>query len=664
MSSHATHPSAPTHPRQHRPVLRWAGVVIGVLLGSLALGELMGWPFLKEPLARQIEQRTGLSVQFDGQFRTRLILAPQLSAERVTVGATALVDVPHLLQAEGLVLEWRWVDLWRASHGRSLRIKSLQADTVDAHLVRLKNGAASWQLTPGPAPESDATTSALPAPPELDRLVLHAGQVDIRDAVHDLDLKVKIQQSTSASARLPWTADAKGHYHGATIDLQAQAAAELPLLLQNDGDPPLLPLQLSGQIGKTHLLFDGAVGALWAGQGVDGRLQISGPSLQATAAPLGVVLPATPPYRIVARVVRRGPTWSVVTDSATVGSSSLTASMQYQTDTQPPRLSGRLGGQRLALADLAPSVGADKAPRKSGRVLPDQPFDLPKLSRMDANILVDLRQINFGTPSLGPVKEVKAHLVLVNSQLRLSDLSAQVAGGQLDGQTEYEIKQDIPQWTAQLRFSKVDLDSWIRGLNKGADADRSAARSYMSGTLDASISLKGHGRSVAEILGKANGKLKAEVGDGQLSQLVTEAAGLDVAQSLGMLIGGDKPLRLNCALVMADIDDGMVMVRHAVLDNVDSTLRMQGGASFKTEELRLRLVSEPKDFSPLSLRSPVTVTGRFGDPVLGIEPQGLIARAAGAVALALVTPPAALLALIDTGNTDDPSPCTSVVTKR
>lgn len=649
----------PTHPQPpRRAIARRFGFALAALAGALALGELAGWPFLRSPLTQQLTQATGVPVQLDGRFRVRLIFAPQLSAERVTVGPGGSVDVPHLLQAQGLVLQWRWGDVWRASRGQPLHIKALQADAVDAHLVRLASGAASWQLGAAERPAIPASPAQLPT---FDRLVLRSGDVVFRDEVLDMALKAHIAQDPSPTARLPWSAEAKGHYHQAPVTLKAQAAADLPLLLKTGAPAALTPLALNGQLGKTHVVFDGAVGALWDGEGVKGRLQMSGDSLQTSAAPLGVVLPDTPPYKIDARIAREGATWSVVTDTATVGRSALAADMQYRTDTQPPQLTGRLGGKRLALADLAPAIGADRPPSISNRVLPDERFDLPALDRMDANVLIDLPLLDFGTPALTPMQALKAHLVLAKGQLKLSDLSARVAGGRLSGATAFNPQGKAPHWSADLKFAGVNLDGWIQGLKKDGQAPNDKARSYMTGTLNATVALEGEGRSVAEILGSANGRLRARVAHGELSQLVTEAAGLDVAQALGMLIKGDEPLKLNCAQIDAVVVDGVVKSRHAVLDNADSTLRVQGGASFKTEALRLRVVSEPKDFSPLSLRSPITVSGQLGQPVVGIEAKGLLARVAGAVLLSAVAPPAALLAFIDTGASDDPTPCAPAV---
>ena len=655
----APHEAPAPRARQSR-ARRTTLITIGAVIGAVALGELSGWPFLRAPLQRQINTMTTVPVALDGRFRARFIVSPHLAVEDITVGAGGGVDVPHLLKAHDFDMQWRWSDLWRASQGGALRLASLEAATIDAHAVRLKSGAASWDVLPQKTEKNPPNSESSPLP-QIDRLVLRDGDVEFNDAVLDIALLAQVQQGAQANAHLPWQAQAKGSYRGAAVQLKVEAGADLPLLIDTRRSQPLTPLHAKGSIGSTKFDFEGAAGALWAGQGVDGQLNISGSSLQTSAAPLGVTLPETPPYSVSARIVREGAKWFIVSDSAKVGSSALTAQLQFDTGSTPPQLSGQVGGKRLALADLAPAIGADKPPRRSGRMLPDEPFDVPSLDRMGANVVIDLDQLDFGTPNLAPVHNLKGHLVLSDSTLTLSNLSARVAGGRLSGSTSLAAGGKTPQWQAALQFDGVDLDTWIRGLSKGDPTKKTGAQpdaqSDMSGTLNASTQLKGQGRSVAEILGSANGQLRLRVSEGQLSQLITEAAGLDIAQALGMLIKGDAPLKLRCAAVDAVVQDGVVKTRHGVLDNADSTLLLQGGVSLKDEALHLRVVSQPKDFSPLSLRTPVTVSGPFAQPVVGIEAKGLIARAIGALALSALAPPAALLAFMDTGNPEESAPC-------
>ena len=56
------------------------------------------------------------------------------------------------------------------------------------------------------------------------------------------------------------------------------------------------------------------------------------------------------------------------------------------------------------------------------------------------------------------------------------------------------------------------------------------------------------------------------------------------------------------------------MPRALVLDTEDSTLWMEGRLSLASEQLDLRLRVAPKDFSPLSLRTPVQISGSLADP--------------------------------------------------
>ena len=633
--------------------LRLLGLSTGVVLGLVALGELAGWPFLRAPLVQQLSKFTGSTASLEGDFRVQLLFRPGIAVDRVTLGSRSEIKVPHLLQAEGFVMRWRWSDVWRLSQGAPLRLKRLEANQIDAHLVRLANGDASWSAEQPNAQSKDKSTAL----PQIETLVLRSGDIVYRDETLNIKLKAHIAQSTEPDTLLPWRATATGDYRGAAVNLEVQAGADLPLLMSTQESTVLTPLRLSGKVGSTRLDFDGATGALWDGQDLRGSLTVRGASLRTSGKPLGLTLPNSPPYRVQGVIARVGPVWSLVTQDATVGSSALTAAMQYDPRTTPPTLSGKLGGKRLAFADLAPVIGADKAPKEANRVLPDEPFDLPSLAQMNANILIDLAQLDFGTPKIAPMTALKGHLTLENSRLSLSNLSARVAGGLLTGSTRLQADQQPPRWDAALNFAEVDIERWIRDLKKNAASEQDGAPAYLSGLLNAKISFTGHGNSVADVLGNGNGRLNLELVDGKISQLVTEAVGLDVAQALGMLIAGDVPLRLNCARASASIKDGIVKTRYAVLDNSDSTLHIQGGASLKTEALQLRVVADPKDFSPLSLRTPINVTGTFKQPKVSVEAKGLIARVAGALLLGALAPPAALLAFIDTGGEAEVEPC-------
>jgi uncharacterized protein involved in outer membrane biogenesis len=262
-------------------------------------------------------------------------------------------------------------------------------------------------------------------------------------------------------------------------------------------------------------------------------------------------------------------------------------------------------------------------------------------------------------------------------------LKADVAGGQLSGSTRLDSRAQPPRWAAQLRFAGVDVAGWVRGVRTPAGERKAPASTnapalrqqreearrgddktpsaYLTGQLETTIDVSGAGQSTAEILSTLEGPVHATVRDGTLSHLVTEALGLDLAQALGVAIKGDDSLPLRCARLDFMTHNGVMRLTRGVLDNPDSTIRVAGQVDLRNEQLALAARARPKDVSPVSLRSPVSVTGTLSAPTVSIEPTRLAARVAGAVALgALAGPVAALIPLLDPGEGRQGDPCAAM----
>ncbi|HZF78461.1 MAG TPA: AsmA family protein, partial [Rubrivivax sp.] len=450
---------------------------------------------------------------------------------------------------------------------------------------------------------------------------------------------------------------------------------------------PLVPLRVQGQAGAATLLFQGAAGALLGARRMDGDIHFRGPSLAKVGEPMGVTLPNTPPFELRGRLAHNAGLWHLRADLAHIGASRLRGEFDYDSRPQTPKLTGKLMGTRLSLADLGPAVGtpatgkqAATAPKPpAGRVLPNRKFNIPSLRAMDANVQVAIDELNFGSDAISALRQVRTQLLLNAGVLKLQGLQAVVAGGSFGGDSQLDGNANPARWQADMRFDTVDIAAWLPGLKSKAGKStetqlaskaelknhREQARkggdqpvkSYLTGSLSGQIKVAGAGQSTADILASLDGTARMVLRDGTLSHLATEAAGIDVAQALGVLMRGDQPLPLNCARLDLVVNDGIVKPRVALLDNKDTTVRFEGQVNLRDETLAVRAVAKPKDFSPLSLRTPVTVNGTLAKPVIGIEGRGLAGRAAAAVALgAAVGPLAALVPFMDPGNKEE-NPC-------
>ena len=703
--------AAPSRAGRWRLGRRWTlgAAAIAMALGvAVALGEWMGWPFLAAPLQNFLVDKLGrrATVAAD-HFSIRFIGGVRVQAPLLEIGAPRWSQSPHMLSATDVLLEMRYVDLWRAYRGQRLRIHKLQASRLDGYLERRADGAASWQFSASP--------SAI-AVPVFGTLQVTSGVLRYNDVplginvTANLSLANGVSQGASAvpskgasaavSANVNAVenrlqATATGRYRDQPVKIDLASSGALPWEADGGSDDRAavpVALALNAKIGRAEFDFKGtALDALHLG-GLTGRFSLKGPSLAAVGDPLGVTLPTTSAFRTEGRLVRRGETWRVVVDDATVGASRLNGAFTYEAGLPVPKLSGQLRGPRLLLADLGPAVGTQprtvadsnalaSSSRKTenkvnananasakakdtgsgngtgkttgkttgkaaGKVLPGRPFDLKVLRVMDANVLIDIADVDLNTSLLEPLRPLHAHLQLVGGVLTLRDLDARTADGRLRGDMALDGRTSKALWSANVRWDGVRLERWIQ-------QDRKAGvPPFVSGRLNGRANLKGEGRSTAEILATLKGTARTELQGGAVSHLLVEAGGLDLAQALGVLFKGDDALPVQCAVADLVAQDGLFRPRVMVLDTTDSSVWVDGSLSLANETLDLRAVVMPKDFSPLTLRTPLRVTGSFSNPEVSVEKGPLGLKLAGALLLGLLNPLAALIPLIDPGDAD------------
>ncbi len=413
------------------------------------------------------------------------------------------------------------------------------------------------------------------------------------------------------------------------------------------------PIKLAAALGEAKLSFDGTTTDPLHLSALSGDFSGGGPSLASVGDVLHVTLPQTPSFKLSGKLDKQGNVWTANVQDARIGSSRLAGEFRFDKGRKTPLLSGTLGGKRLVLADLGPAVGtppADSGKTKTkgrGKVIPDKRFDLPSLRAMDADVKVDIAEFDTGTDVLASLKPMRAHILLADSVLTIADINANASKGQLVGSLQLDARGQRAKWGADLGLRGVDLADWVRIDRKGD------APPYIAGKLDAKVDVKGNGRSTAEILGSLDGQMRAHMRSASISHLALEASGLDVAQALGVLIKGDESLKIQCNVIDLTVKNGLIKPKLLVLNTADSTMWVDGLISLKNEAMGLKLIVAPKDFSPLSLRTPIKVEGTLSNPSVSLETGKLAEKAGAAALLALLTPLAAVLPFIDTGSEDE-----------
>ena len=643
--------------------------LVAALVAAVLACEAAGWPFLARPLERMLNKALKREVRLGDAAgagtRIHLLGSLRLATPALRIAAPDWSKEPYFVDAHGVELALPYSALWRMRRGETLRVRALEVERISVKAERDADKRSSWQFGDASARPKAEGAGRLP---EFDHLRVRGGDVSYVDAPLKLQLQADVQtdegirSGSGTAASAPGTAASaadsasspqgglkvrlRGRYDKSPIVGRFESSGALPLVSARG--EVVAPVLLVLDVGRVALRFQGTASDVLSLGGLTGAYKLSGPSLAAAGEPLHVTLPSTGPFELDGRLRKDQRLWNVLVDRAIVGSSHLSGAFQYDRRPDVPQLNGDLKGVHVLLADLAPTIGAAPAGEKTvsatGRRLPQREFDLPALRAMNANVRIAVDRLELGSVFARPLSPLHALLILKDGVLTIDGIDATTADGRLRGKLRLDGTRRPATWAADLRWNDVDLARWLSQKRKNGQPP------YLTGRLDGQAVLKGSGNSTAGLLGTADGRVRLNVRGGTVSHLIVEAAGIDVAQGLGMLIKGDDALKMSCAVADLNVKDGVMRPTAALVDTSDSTLAVNGSVSLASEQLDLRMVVSPKDFSPLALRSPILVRGTFGAPRVSLEAAPIGRKVAASVLLGLLNPLAALIPLIDTGS--------------
>lgn len=563
--------------------------------------------------------------------------------------------------------------------GGTVRVQDAVAQLKLEGSVRTTEGS-TMPSEPGQPPAAHPTAPGKASAPDKEKGSSdRAGPADKTNEQAEMATPEKAGSPSPAAANAGLEIKATGQYRETPFSAELHTSGLLPLAATGESAPPV-PVRVDLKYGEIQLKLDGRAHDVLHLAGVDGDFGISGPSLAAVGDLTGATLPTTAAFDMKGAIHKQGAVWSGAVRSLSVGSSRLSGEFEYDSGPDVPHFSGTLAGARLALSDLAPALGAapsakeqearqnetkrkearnkqEKTKETGERILPQREFNIPTLGAMEANVEVKLDTADLGTSQLEVLKPLTGRVVLHEKVLTLKDLVAHTSGGELRGTLSIDADKPTPVWNADLTWNGIRLERFVKARNPlnttGKDVRNGKGAPYVKGQLGGRAKLQGAGRSTAAMLGSLDGSSELWVKDGAISHLLLELMGLDAAQALGVAVSGDSDLPMRCAVAHLKVKDGLIQPEVAVIDTTDTTVLVTGELSLVNERLAIVLTAKPKDFSLVSLRSPVLIEGSFAHPQVSINATSVGLKLAGAAVLAAaVAPVAGLLALFDMGETE------------
>jgi Uncharacterized protein involved in outer membrane biogenesis len=540
----------------------------------------------------------------------------------------------------------------------------------DARLIRLSEKNNNWTFAIG---NGDDKKDAQPSDWSfrLDNILFDRGRITVDDKVSQANVEILVdplgkplpfsevtgskgKEDKARAGDYIFGLKAHGRYRGEPLSGTGKIGGMLAL--RGEGQP--FPVQADFHSGNTRVAFVGSINDPLKMGGVDLQLKFSGDSLGDLYDLTGVLLPDTPPFetdgRLIAKIDnKKSSVFDYRKFSGRIGDSDIHGSLTYTTGKPRPKLEGDLESRQLRLADLGPLIGVDsgKGTQKpkgkstvqpADKVLPYDRFETDKWNVMDADVRFKGRRIEHGGTL--PISDLSTHIILKNADLRLTPIKLSLAGGSISGNIHLEGDRKPMRGQADIQARRLKLKELMPNIE---------LMQKTLGEMNGDIELRGTGNSVAVLLGNSNGNLKLLMNDGLISRNLMEIVGLNVGNFIVGQIFGDDEVRVNCAAANLDIVNGVARPQVFAFDTENALINVTGTASFASEQLDLTIDPESKGIRIVTLRSPLYVRGTFKNPQAGVKAGPLIVRGAVAAALAtLVTPAAALLALISPSEGD------------
>lgn len=638
-------------PRRH-PV--WTAI-FSILLAAAAALVIFDWNWARRPLEQIVSSHTGREFRIEGDLDVDFFPL-EVSAEKLRLANVRWSDADTMARADRVDMRIRF---WPLLAGRVI-LADLELDHPYLRLERNAKGQGNWQFDAktDPASRDDAKEPGDCAAGNCGRLRIQQlraseGIFEFREPSlqTSIDLRFDSARPAGDDALAPLKFSGKGSYRNSPFELGGHV--DSPLALQGKAQP--YRVDISARAGATQARVSGTLAEPLQTRDVSLNFGIRGPDLARLYEFTGIVLPGTPPYALEGRLSRQGAKFSYRKFSGTVGDSDLSGDATVDIGGDRPKLTAVLQSKLLDFDDLAGFIGgvpgtgegetasseqqeAASLQKASGKVLPSTPIQTEKLRAMDADVRFAAARVD--SPRL-PLENMTAHLSLVDGELTIDPLVFGAAGGKLASVVRVDARQEPAKFALDMQIGQLDLPKLF---------PTAKALQESIGSINGVVSLEGQGSSAASVLASSNGNVSAIMGEGRISILILELAGLDIAEALAVLIDDEnRQVTLRCAYADFEVVDGIATARSVALDTTDTALLLRGDLSLRDESLDLRLLPRPKDSSPLAVRTPIRIGGTFADPSIAPEAGPLLLRGAAVAALAAIAPPLALLGLIETG---------------
>jgi uncharacterized protein involved in outer membrane biogenesis len=363
-------------------------------------------------------------------------------------------------------------------------------------------------------------------------------------------------------------------------------------------DPDIsYPVDLKAKVAQMDIAVIGKIQDPVAAKGIDVKLSVKGDDLADIEHITQNPLPIKGPFQISGHLIATKTEKIQASDLLIqLENSQLNGSVTVDRSAKKPRISGDLVSEILDLrpilikteqkvADAKEKTAKPK--RKPDKLFQNTPLQIDGLHRINAALDVRIKQMLLPRFAFD---NIVTKIRLQDGHLSLNPLTASIGGGELVNNFSLLAKNNM---------AFVDVNADIKQVNLGEMLKKLEMTQALEGILDLDISLKGQGKSVAEIMAGLNGDVVASLGNGKIPTGYLNFLSADITSALMRIINpfGKKidNAKINCAVCDFNIKNGMAKSDVIIVDDPQKTLLSKGKINLKTEALDFHIETHPKE---------------------------------------------------------------------
>jgi len=656
-----------------------AGLILLLVLLGLGLVVYLSvtdFGKFKQEIEQAVSDATGRQFHVEGDLHVRLLPAPSVVAENITLSdapwsaAPDMLRVGHFSARIGL-----WSLLFPPVVIRDIRLR-------DATLLLEVNeqGDGNWRMGGFEPGSTDAgKKSGEPFRMPVDIRFAEISNVDIRyravgaDGARlqlaSLDIQtdesgLHVLEGQGLWSERPFTIEGAVADRTADLDVTLDRIELSSSAKLSDGSVdfsatlgaldelgrifgienlPAKPLTLNGSValqgdsvrlsnvlaalGSSRIIVDGNIGT--GDIKADLAIDASGPSL-------GGLNPHLPelPFSVQAKVVQTGESFSIDPFSAAFGASELSGSLELPQGSPGPIIARA----SAALIDLEPflsgSSGETDGSRSDGSaaqprdayVFTAEPLPIDALRQLSADLAFTVGRLKTATDEFHDLRVVAR---AGDGELALEQQFRGPKGGDYRGQATLEVAGDRVDLTLSGKAEELRL-----GLLSGPDA---AVESIPATAMVMDVTASGG--TARALAASTNGRILITSGPGVVENEVMEKVSGDLFaklfQALNPLAKQEPFSNWQCTVFSLDFVDGRGEVGGFLMQSDKLMIVGRGEIDLRTEQLNLEFNTKPREGVGLSADMFVTpfvkLSGTLANPAIGLNKSGALVSGGAAV---------------------------------